>query len=50
MYFDIAKDAYMPNERGTITFKEMLRPMLNTPVLPVTLFTSAYFNRDKWFW
>lgn len=29
---------------GTIIFTPMFRPMLNTPVLPVAVFLSAYFS------
>ena len=36
--------------RGTDTFTPMLRPMLKMPLRPVTGFTSAYFNRLRWFW
>lgn len=36
------------NLKGMSSFRVMLRPMLKTPVRPVTAFSSAYLRRFKW--
>ena len=35
---------------GIVKWKTTLRPMLNTPCLPVITFKSAYLRRLKWSW
>ena len=37
------------NEKGILSLTEKFLPILNTPLLPVSSFTSVYFKRLKWF-
>jgi hypothetical protein len=32
------------NDKGIFNLKEKFLPVLNTPLLPVTLFSAEYFN------
>lgn len=39
---------YKIHLKGAIILMVIFRPILNTPCLPVTGLTAAYFNRLKW--